>query len=183
MSQAQIKTALEGAIAYLTNHPDEAKYTDSPATARLTDPAKGLKVDVTGPDNAKITTDMPTSVGGTNTAASAGWYLRAAEASAVATLIGMRAALLGVLLTEVEVTVDSQSDDWGILGITKGDGSSTEDQVPAGPLSTRVSVRVRSGGADIPALEDLVRWAIDHSPPVDAVRRAIPVEVEIIAGD
>jgi uncharacterized OsmC-like protein len=179
MSQDEIRSAIEGAIDYLTKHPDEAKYTDSPATARLTEPAGGLKVEVTGPDGARMSTDMPTSVGGTNTTASPGWYLRAAEASAVATLIGMRAAQLGVPLTEVEVTVDSLSDDWGILGIT----DLTGEGVPAGPLSTRVAVRVRSRDQDVAKLEELVRWSVDHSPPVDAVRRAVPVEVEISAGD
>ena len=39
---------------------------------------------------------MPTSVGGSNSSVSPGWYLRAAEASCVATMIAMRAAHQGV---------------------------------------------------------------------------------------
>src|SRR5918998_2592077 len=128
MGQNEIKAAIEGAIEYLTTHPDDARYTDSPATARLTS-LDGLRADVTGPNGAQLTTDMPTSVGGTNTTASPGWYLRAAEASCVATLIAMRAARLGVTLTDLEVTVDSESNDRGILGI--GD-------VSAGPMSSRI---------------------------------------------
>ena len=31
----EIGTAIQGAIGYLTEHPDEAAYTDSAATARL----------------------------------------------------------------------------------------------------------------------------------------------------
>lgn len=175
MSQHEIKDALEGAIDYLTSHPDEAKYTDSPATARLTDP-QGLKVDVSGPNGAAMSTDMPTSVGGTNTTASPGWYLRAAEASCVATLIAMRAAQLGVTVTGVEVTVDSESDDWGILGI--GD-----DTTPAGPLSTKIVARVHATGADDAQIRAIVDWAIDHCPVTDAVRRAIPMTVEVQTGN
>src|SRR5947207_2700961 len=115
MGTREIGAAIDNAVAYLNANPVEARYTDSPATARLTDPA-GLKVDVSGPADAHIETDMPTSVGGTNTTASSGWYLRAAEAACVVTLIAMRAAQLGVGLRSVEVTVDSESDDRGILG-------------------------------------------------------------------
>jgi hypothetical protein len=41
-----IKDAVAHASAYLTDHPDEARYRDSPATARIT---SGLRVTVTGP--------------------------------------------------------------------------------------------------------------------------------------
>jgi uncharacterized OsmC-like protein len=177
MGQEEIKQAIEGAVDYLTANPDEARYTDSPATARLSDP-QGLRVDVSGPNDASIGTDMPTSVGGTNTTASPGWYLRAAEASCVATLIGMRAAQIGVALTEVEVTVDSESNDWGILGI----GDDAGQGVPAGPLSTRVAARVRAPGSDEGTIREIVEWAVAHCPVTDAVRRAIPITVEVDAG-
>lgn len=173
MSQAEIKQALEGAIGYLTEHPEEAAYTDSVAVARL-DSLDGLRVAVEGPNGATMSTDMPTSVGGTNTTASPGWYLRAAEASCVATLIAMRAALLGVTLRDLEVTVDSESNDWGILGITDGSGAA----VPAGPSSTRVAVKV-SAEADESALREIVEWAVEHCPVTDAVRRAVPMAVEV----
>lgn len=161
---------IEAAISYLNANPAEARYTDSYATARLDDPA-GLKVDVTGPDGAHITTDMPTSVGGTNTTASSGWYLRAAEASCVTTLIAMRAAHQGVVLQGVEVTVDSESDDRGILG--------ADATVPAGPLSTRVAVKLEAVGVDDEVLRAIVDWAVEHCPVTDAVRRAIPMTVEV----
>ncbi len=132
MSRDEIRTKLQGAIDYLNANPAEARYTDSIATARVVD-MEGLKVAVEGPDGAQITTDMPVSVGGTNTSVSPGWFLRAAEASCVATLIAMHAAHQGVTLESVEVTVDSELDDRGITG--------ADDSVPAGPLSTRVVVR------------------------------------------
>lgn len=165
-----MRAKIQGAIDYLNANPAEARYTDSYATARLADP-HGLKVEVEGPNGARITTDMPTSVGGTNTTASSGWYLRAAEASCVATLIAMRAAHQGIELESVEVTVDSESDDRGILG--------ADDSVPAGPLSTRVVVRARAVGANRQQLQALVDWAVEHCPVTDAVRRAIPMTVEL----
>ena len=171
MSRDEIRDKLQGAIDYLNANPDDAKYTDSTAVATVVD-MDGLKVEVEGPDGASITTDMPTSVGGTNASVSPGWYLRAAEASCVATLIAMRAAHQGVNLTSIEVTVDSESDDRGITG--------ADDSVPAGPLSTRVAVRLGAGSVDSTALEAIVHWAVDHCPVTDAVKRAIPMNIEVI---
>jgi uncharacterized OsmC-like protein len=175
MGHDEFRQAMEGAIAYLARNRDEAKYTDSPATARLTD-LDGLHVQVTGPNGAHIETDMPTSVGGTNTTASPGWYLRAAEASCVATLIAMRAAQLGVAITNLEVTVDSESDDWGILGV----GDDRGEKVSAGPLSTRIHVKI-GAAASASDLENIVNWAVDHCPVTDAVRRAVPLTIAVDA--
>ena len=123
----EIRTAIETATGYLTEHPDEARYTDSAAVATM---EAGLRCRVTGPDGASVVTDMPTSVGGGGSAPSAGWLFRAALASCIATVTAMRASTEGVELGELEVTVDSQSDDRGILGM--------DDKVPAGPQSVRV---------------------------------------------
>jgi uncharacterized OsmC-like protein len=173
MSSRKVGDKIQGAIDYLNANPTEARYTDSAAIARLDDPA-GLMVHVHGPAGAHITTDMPTSVGGTNLTASPGWYLRAAEASCVATLIAMRAAHQGVSLEALEVTVDSESDDRGILG--------ADDSIPAGPLSTRVAVRLKAPHVDQAELRALVDWAVEHCPVTDAVRRAIPMTVELEVG-
>ena len=56
-----ISAAIEGAGAYLTEHPDEARYTDSLATARV---ESGLRVRVDGPNGEVLETDMPAAVGG-----------------------------------------------------------------------------------------------------------------------
>jgi uncharacterized OsmC-like protein len=172
MGQSEIKQAIDAAVEYLSQHPDEARYTDSAATARLTDVAT-LRVDVTGPDGAQMATDMPTSVGGTNTSPSPGWFLRAAEASCVATLIAMRAAHQDVELTKLEVTADSESNDFGILGIS--------DEVPAGPLSARILIII-NGAAEPAQLREICDWAVAHCPVTDAVQRAVPIRVEVTAG-
>ena len=168
MGEADIAAAIANARDYLKAHPKEARYTDSPATASVED---GLRVRVSGPDGASMLTDMVTGVGGGGAAPSPGWMLRAAYASCVATLIAMRAAEDGFSVDGLEVTVDSESDDRGILGVSP--------DVPAGPLSVRVTVRASAGGAEGSAVRAAIEEAVARCPVHDAVIRAIPVEVDI----
>jgi uncharacterized OsmC-like protein len=168
MGTGGIRQAIEGATEYLREHPDDARSTDSAAVASLVD---GLVVRVTGPRGESITTDMVPSVGGTATAPSPGWFLRAAEASCVVTLIAMRAAMLGITLDTLEVTVDSQSDDRGLLGI--------DESVPAGPLSGRVAVHLIAAGIEPATLDEIARWGVVHCPVCDALERPVPVTIEV----
>lgn len=163
-----IGEAIQKATAYLTQNPGEARYTDSAAVAVLD---SGLKVTVSDPDGRTVTTDMPSGVGGENSAVSAGWLFRAALAACDTTSIAMRAATLGLELENIEVTVDSESNDFGILGI--------DESVPAGPLSMRTGVKVTAKDADDASIRDLVGWAVAHCPVCDATKRAIPVTVEV----
>ena len=165
---SSIGDALAKASAYLKAHPVEARYTDSAAVARLD---SGLKVTVTAPDGRSVRTDMSTGVGGTDTAVSPGWLFRAALAACDTTLIAMRAAMLGVTLSAVEVTIDSESNDYGILGI--------DASVPPGPLSVRTRIKVSANGAAPAAVRELVDWAVAHCPVCDATKRAVPVSVEV----
>lgn len=168
MSTQEIRSAIENAVGYLTEHPDEARYTDSIAIARL---SAGLRCTVTGPHPESIETDMPSSVGGGGAAPSPGWLFRAAAASCTATLIAMRAAQLGIDLSELEVSVDSQSDDRGLLGM--------DDGIPAGPLSLHVRVRLASTGAQPEGLRELAAWGETHCPVCDAAGRAVPISLEV----
>jgi uncharacterized OsmC-like protein len=165
---AEIREAIDGASAYLRAHPDEARYTDSAATARLT---TGLRVVTTGPNGESVDSDMVAAVGGTGSAPSPGWLLRAATASCVATIIAMRAAQLGHRVASLEVVVDSESDDRGILGL--------DDSVPAAPLSARIGVRLGVDDVSDDVARSVIDWAIDHCPVVDALRRSVPVSVEV----
>ena len=90
---SHIGDSVARASAYLTEHPDEARYRDSAAVARL---GANLHVDVTGPGGEAIATDMPRGIGGEATVPSPGWLFRAAAASCVAALIGIRAATQGI---------------------------------------------------------------------------------------
>jgi uncharacterized OsmC-like protein len=163
-----ISEAVASASSYLIEHPDEARYRDSVARARIDE---GLAVLVGDPQGLEIRTDMPRAVGGGDSAPSPGWLFRAAIASCVASLIGIRAAVLEIPLDAVEVEVDSESDDRGILGL--------DDAIPAGPLSVRILVTVRARGHAAAQLDELARWAVDHCPSAEGLRRAIPVEVDV----
>ncbi len=164
----KIGEAIQKATAYLTENPGEARYTDSTAVAVLDE---GLKVSVKAPDGRSVKTDMPPGVGGDDSAPSPGWLFRAAIAACDTTLIAMRAAMLGVELESVSVTIDSESDDLGILGI--------DASVPAGPLSVRTIVQVSAKDVSADEIRDLVEWAVAHCPVCDATKRAVPLTLEI----
>jgi uncharacterized OsmC-like protein len=166
-----IRTAMEQAGAYLRAHPDDGRYTDSLATARL---EGGLRVVVAGPNGEELVTDMPTGVGGAGSAASPGWFLRAAVAACALSLATMRAAQLGLTGFRCQVEVDSESDDAGILGL--------DASTPAGPLSMRVRFRMAADGAGLAELEELAVWAADHCPVADAVKRGVPLHIEVVDG-
>jgi uncharacterized OsmC-like protein len=169
MGEADIAKAIASARSYLTEHREEARYRDSPAIASL---ESGLRMRVEGPDGAPIITDMVTGVGGGGTAPGPGWMFRAAHASCIATLIAMRAAEEEIALEGLQVTVDSESDDLGILGI--------DDGVPAGPLSVRVVIAITpAAGADPEAVRRVVDYGVAHCPVHDLVQRAVPVELDV----
>ena len=168
MGEADIAAAISRARAHLTANPTEARYRDGAATASIED---GLRVRVSGADGASIVTDMVTGIGGGGSAPSPGWMFRAAYASCVATLIAMRAAQEGWALGALEVSVDSESDDRGILAIDAG--------VPAGPLSVRVAVIASAEAADSAAVRTAIEQAVERCPVHDAVTREVPVEVDV----
>jgi uncharacterized OsmC-like protein len=163
-----ISDAVAKASAYLADHPDEARYRDSSALARV---ESGLVVTVTGPGGESMSTDMPAGIGGTAIAPSPGWFLRAAAASCVASLIAIRAAETGLTLGSIEVEVDSESDDRGILGL--------DPTIPAGALSTRVVVSIDAPGVDRKTLEDVATWAVEHCPVTDTIARSVPLSLKV----
>ena len=83
MTAEGIRAAIEAATGHYAAHPEQARSTDSEARASL---VNGLVIEVEGPAGEHLTTDMVRSVGGTGTAPSPGWLLRAAEASCVSHL-------------------------------------------------------------------------------------------------
>jgi uncharacterized OsmC-like protein len=169
MGEADIARAIANARSYLTANPGDARYRDGAATASIDD---GLRVRVTGAEGESLVTDMVTGVGGRASAPSPGWVFRAAYASCVATLIAMRAAEEGWSVSGLEVSVDSESDDQGILAISP--------DVPAGPVSMRVVVVAASvAGVEQAAFRAGIEAAIARCPVHDAVVRAVPVEIEI----
>lgn len=171
MSQSEIAQAITRSRQYLNDRPEKACSRDSKATAVL---EEGLRVRVEGPRGWSLVTDMAPGVGGKGSAPTPGWMLRSASAACLASLIAMRAAEKGVDLSLLEVEVDSESDNRGLLGLG--------DDIPAGPLGLRTLVRVAAADADDATLRDIVQWADEHSPVDDAVRRAVPVELVVMTG-
>jgi uncharacterized OsmC-like protein len=168
MSGERIREAMTRVTQFFRGNPDKGLVTDKAAVAKI---ERGLICRADGPNGAVLISDMPKSVGGDASAPTPGWFLRAALANCDATVIAMRAAQLGVELTHLQVTVESTSDDRGMFGIVS--------EVPPGPREVRVRVEIASESTAPAELQDIVRWAEEHSPVGDAIRRAISVTTEI----
>ena len=164
-----VREAIEQLSATFAAEPGKARVKNA-ATARL---AEGLRCEVSGPRNERMSTDMPASIGGKGSAPNPGWYLRAAVASCTATVIATRAAKLGMTLSSLEVTAESEADQRGLLGL--------DERISAGMAGWRMKVAIK-GDAPAQALRDLVAWADAHSPVGCSVRdpSACSLEIEVL---
>jgi uncharacterized OsmC-like protein len=171
MSIASINTALGSISDVIATNPDKARAKAAPATARLVD---GLRCEVTGPKGETMHTDMPPAMGGNASAPNPGWFMRGAVASCTATVIAQRAARLGIALKLLEVSVESDSDHRGILGL--------DDRVSAGFSAMRVKVRIGADAVDPSQLRGLAEWGDAHSPVACTVRKSpvTSLDVEIV---
>ena|SRR5688572_18066239 len=168
MSGAAIRNAIDGLAAAIAADPAKARAKTVPATARL---VEGLNCEVTGPRGERVLTDMPPAMGGAASAPNPGWYLRGAMASCAATVIAMRAAKLGIPLDSLEVTVESDADHRGILGL--------DDRISAGQTALRTIVKI-AGKADAQTLRELVAWSEAHSPVGCTVKDGPTCSLEIL---
>lgn len=166
-----IRSAIETASSYLRQHPDAAAGTDAAATAIR---EEGLRFRVEGP-KGQLTSDMSESVGGGAAAPTPGWLLRAALASCDATLVAMEAARDDVELTDISVTVESESDFRGVLGVDRS--------IPPGPLAVRVRIELAAPDATEDQLREIVQRAEARSPVRDALVRKVPMTTEIARTD
>jgi uncharacterized OsmC-like protein len=163
-----IATALETVSAAITANPEKARAKYASATATLAD---GLKCRVTGPSGERIETDMGKAMGGEASAPNPGWYFRASIAACCSTAIAMNAARRGINLTALEVTVEADGDNRGILGM--------DQNVSAGHAALRTNVKIAADNATPEQLDDLVRFAESHSPVGCTVRDAPPNPLRI----
>ncbi len=171
MSTASISESLQKIDDAFAADPEKAHSKGVPATARLVD---GLRFDVSGPGGERVSTDMPAALGGTASAPAPGWLLRAAFASCTATVMAMRAARLGLELSTLEVTVESEADQRGLLGLG--------EKVSAAFTTMHILVRIGADGVDPEELRALATWGDDHSPVACTVRES-PVttfEVDVV---
>jgi uncharacterized OsmC-like protein len=166
-----IRSAIERASGTLAEHPEKAVGTDAAATALR---EEGLRFRVQGPKGA-VTTDMSESVGGGASAPTPGWLLRAALAACDATLVAMEAARDGVELTDLVVSVESDSDFRGVLGV--------DDSINPGPLAVRVRIDLAAPDATEDQMSEIVQRAEARSPVRDAVVREVSMNTEVVRTD
>ena len=140
---------------------------DTPARAVVVD---GLKCCIHSPNGKSVSTDMPQSVGGTDTCNSPGWLLRAAIASCDATLLAMRAARQGIELDSIEVTVDAMSD---------GRGMFLDEGISPGSSEIRIQFDVRAQNATREQIEELVHWVTTHAPVGNDISRPVDLKISL----
>ena len=168
MSTVNVREAIERVSAAISADPAKARAKNAPATARLT---TGLQCELSGPNNERLVTDMPPAMGGAASGPNPGWLLRGALASCTATVIAMRAAKLGVTLSNLEVTVESDSDNRGILGL--------DENVSAGLGAVRTKVKISAANQSADTLRQIVAWADAHSPVGCTMRQTTGCSLEI----
>jgi uncharacterized OsmC-like protein len=167
MSNLQARDALERAQRIFLEKPGAARKTGAAAAAIWRD---GLSCEITGPASEKAMTDMPEPMGGKGNGPSPGWLLRAGMASCTATAIAMRAAMLGIELRQLEVSVECESDARGLVGIPN---------VPTAFDGMRMSIRIGADGVDESRLRELAMWGQGYSPVSCTLRDGSAVTLDI----
>jgi uncharacterized OsmC-like protein len=167
----KIKHAIDQLSSAIGADPAKARGKNLPATARLVD---GLQCELRGPYNERLVTDMPPAMGGAASGPNPGWLLRGALASCTATVIAMRAAKLGMTLSNVEVTVETDSDLRGILGL--------DETISARHAAMRMKVKISAPGQSPESLRELVEWAEAHSPVSCTVKQkpVCSLDIEVV---
>jgi len=163
---SSLRDAINRVVRHYEKDPDGGAAPDAPAVAVREGP---LRMRVSGP-HGEVITDGAKSIGGDESGPTPGWMLRAALASCDATVIAIEAARAGIELTRLEVTVSSETDLRGTLGVK---------DVHAGPVGMHVKVVVASDNATEDELREVVGY-IARSPVGDAVSRSVPMTTEIV---
>jgi uncharacterized OsmC-like protein len=175
MTTQHIAAALQRVDAVVRRRPDVALHEESMATARW---AGGSRVVAHHGNGTEIATDLPRDFGGGGEEITPGWLFRAGFASCTAACIVMAAATQGIELASLEVRVTSRSDIRGTLGIADAEGQ----PVPAEPRDMQLVVRISAPGIEPARVRALVEKSYDCSPTSAAVRKAVPVDLQIEVG-
>lgn len=176
MADAQIAASMARVVSALRRKPHAGLLDDTPATVRW---AGGLRTVAHSPTGAELTTDMPATMGGDDTAATPGWLLRMALASCAVTRIVMEAQVRGIALHTLEAHATSRSDLRGLVGLTEADGRA----VSAGPLAMDLHVRIGAPGVDPNRLRELVKATSGCSPVTCALEQPLAVGLHIEVAD
>lgn len=168
-----IAKSMVRARATFARRPQAATHPDDPATAHW---EHGLRVVTHHPRGTQLTTDMPTTFGGTGDQVTPGWLLRAALASCLATRIAMSAAEEGIALASLEVSATSSSDARGFLGMVEHAGQ----RARAAPRRIQLDVRIGAAAGVPPArLRALVEESSACSPVSDALGAGVPLALNV----
>lgn len=172
MTLQHIAAALERAESVLRRRPDMGVHEDVPATTRW---QSGLHCVSLHPSGATIDTDVAREIGGAGDKVSPGWLMRAGIASCAASSLVMRAAVHGIELTSVEVTVKSHSDTRGLLNMQSDDGAA----IGAAPCGIELVYRIAARDASKAQLEALVAESQRCAPVPSAVLHGVPAQVSV----
>jgi uncharacterized OsmC-like protein len=167
MQVTGIGKAVRKVESYLQSQSSPGPQADVPANATIED---GLRCRIEAPDGSAIYTDMPRSVGGSATANSPGWHLRAALASCDATLLAMRAARLGLKLDSIGVRVEATSD---------GRGMFLDENISPGSADMRLTFKIGASDVSTEQIKELVDWVEQHSPVAADITRAVELQSDI----
>jgi uncharacterized OsmC-like protein len=167
MSNLASREALERARRLFLERPAAGRKPNTTAVAVW---RSGLACEVSGPAAERATTDMPEPMGGTGAGSNPGWLLRAGMASCAATVIAMRAAMLGIALKTLEVKVESYSDARGLVGIP---------DAPTALGDLRLSIRLGADGVGEAQLRELAAWGEANSPVSCTLRDRPEVKLDI----
>ena len=165
MSETEkIKTALERSIKALTLKPSLGLGTGKSKT-RI---RNGLTCEIEE-GNWKFVTDMPESVGGNAEGPTPGVLGRAALGSCLAIGYMMKASLLNIPITNLEVEVQADYDDGALLGTSN---------VAPGYLEVRYTITIESDAPEENILR-MIEDADQHSPYLDVFSRGQKCKREV----
>ena len=160
----KIKTALERSIKALTLKPSLGLGTGKSKT-RI---RNGLTCEIQE-GNWKFVTDMPESVGGNAEGPTPGVLGRAALGSCLAIGYMMKASLLNIPITNLEVEVQADYDDGALLGTSN---------VAPGYLEVRYTITIESDAPEENILR-MIEDADQHSPYLDVFSRGQKCKREV----
>jgi uncharacterized OsmC-like protein len=153
-----VRDSLEKTAKLFQANPGKACVSTPPVTASL---RTGLAFQVKG-QRGEIQTDMPAPMGGEASGETPGWHMRAGLASCIATMIATRAAQLGIILNTLEVTVFSEVDYRGVLGL--------DDSIAPTMSNLRTQVKIGAADSSPGTLAEIVRWGEEHSPVARTIK-------------
>jgi uncharacterized OsmC-like protein len=172
MTTQKIAAALQRVEAVLRRRPEAGLHDDAPATARW---EGGTRIVASHANGTRMSTDMPSELGGSGDQVTPGWLFRAGLASCFSTCVAMGAAAKGIELTALEVRAGSRSDTRGLLGMTDAEG----EPVCAGPRDVHLLVRISARGVSAQRLRTLVDDSLRCSPVPTAVERAVSIALTV----